>query len=120
MSASQRITHRLVRETPHTWITGWRADYPDPDSFLRCSTWRVYTNWQNEAFDALPEGARRIANQEERMRMYRQADGILVEEVPILPLGYTHPHLLVKPWVSRFPTSASGWWFWKDVIIDPH
>jgi len=28
--------------------------------------------------------------------------------------------LLVKPWVSKFPTSALKHWFWKDVIINPH
>ncbi len=115
-----RFLDRLSRETPHIWLLGWRADYPDPDSFLRCSTWRVYTNWQDEAFDALVEGARRITNQEERMRMYRQADRILVEEAPALPCQYGRINLLVKPWLSRFPTSATGWWFWKDVVIDPH
>jgi len=29
-------------------------------------------------------------------------------------------HLLVKPWVSKLPISAMRWWFWKDVIIEPH
>jgi ABC-type oligopeptide transport system substrate-binding subunit len=120
MSASQRITHRLVRETPHTWIAGWRADYLDPDNFLRSRTWRVWTNWQNQAFEGLVEGARRTTNQEERMRMYRQADRILVEETPVLPLEYGRLHLLVKPRLSRFPTSHAGWWFWKDVVIEPH
>ena len=115
-----RFSDRLSGETPDMWFIAWRADYPDPDNFLRGSTWRVYANWQNQAFDALVEGARRITNQEERMRMYRQADGILVEEAPVLPLEYGRSHLLVKPWLSRFPTSAAGWWFWKDVIIEPH
>jgi oligopeptide transport system substrate-binding protein len=115
-----RFVDRLAGETPDMWLMGWRADYPDPDNFLRCSSWRAHTNWQNEAFDGLVEGARRITNQEQRMRMYRQADGILVEEAPILPLGYNRPQLLVKPWLSRFPTSAAGSWFWKDVIIEPH
>jgi len=115
-----RFLDRLSRKTPHMWLIGWRADYPDPDSFLRCSTWRGYTNWQDEAFDMLVEGARRVTNQEERMRMYRQADRILVEEAPVLPCQYGRINLLVKPWLSRFPTSATGWWFWKDVIIEPH
>lgn len=28
--------------------------------------------------------------------------------------------LLVKPWVSKLPISAMRYWFWKDVIIEPH
>jgi ABC-type oligopeptide transport system substrate-binding subunit len=115
-----RFLDTLGRENPHMWPMGWRADYPDPDSFLRASQWRVRTKWQNEAFDALVEGARRVMDQEERMRMYQQADRILVEEAPILPLLYYRQHLLVKPWVRKYPTSAIEKWFWKDVVIEPH
>ena len=38
----------------------------------------------------------------------------------IMPLIYGRWHLLVKPWVRKFPTSAIKLWFWKDVIIEPH
>jgi oligopeptide transport system substrate-binding protein len=102
------------------WLTGWMADYPDPDSFLRVSTWRVRTGWQNKAYDGLIEDARRVMDQGERMRMYRQADSILIEESPILLLCYGRFDMLVKPWVSKYPTSPMKTWFWKDVIIEPH
>ena len=59
-------------------------------------------------------------DQEQRMTLYRQADQMLVEEAPIIPVGYGRQHLLVKPWVSTFPTSAIRYWFLKDVIIEPH
>ena len=52
--------------------------------------------------------------------MYQQADAILVDEAPVLPVIYRRFHLLVKPWVSTFPTSAIRYWFLKDVIIEPH
>jgi ABC-type oligopeptide transport system substrate-binding subunit/DNA-binding SARP family transcriptional activator len=111
---------RLSRGTPHMWRRWWAADYPDPDNFLRSHTWRVYTRWQNRAYDELVENARRVMDQGERMRMYQQADRILVEEAPILPLLYDRCHLLVKPWVTKFPTSPIKWNFWKEVIIEPH
>ena len=104
----------------HIWITGWSADYPDPDSFLRVSAWRADTGWRNEEFDQLVEGARRAANQEERLEMYGQADGILVDEAVLLVLAYGRAQWLIKPWVTRFPTSPIGGRFWKDVIIEPH
>jgi len=110
----------LSRETPHTWAMGWSADYPDPDSFLRASEWRVTGGWQNEVYDALVEGARRVMNQWERISMYEQAERIMAEEAPVLPLFYMRFHLLVKPWVRRYPTSPHKLWFWKDVIIEPH
>jgi ABC-type oligopeptide transport system substrate-binding subunit len=110
----------LYEQTPHLWFMGWVADYPDPDSFLRASQWSISAGWQNDVYDQLVEDARRVADQEERIRMYQQADRILVEEAPILPLVYWRFHLLVKPWVRRYPTSPIKMRFWKDVIIEPH
>jgi len=54
------------------------------------------------------------------VRSYQQADRILVEAAPILPLLYERFHLLVKPGVKKYPTSPMTAWFWKDVIIEPH
>jgi ABC-type oligopeptide transport system substrate-binding subunit len=59
-------------------------------------------------------------DQEERMDLNKRADKILVEEAAIMPLNYIRVHLLIKPWVKEYPTSATTWWFWKDVIIEPH
>ena len=111
---------RLEREPPHIFLMGWEADYPDPDNFLRVVPIRRYTRWQNVAYDGLVEKARRLMDQRERMKLYRQADRILVEEAAIMPLYYGRSHLLMKPWVRKYPMSATGWRFWKDVIIEPH
>ena len=79
----------------------------------------------NEQYDQLIERARRIMDQEERLQLYRQAEEILVEEVPILPLTHGRHHGLLKPWVKSFPISPIQSWgigsfFWQDVIIEPH
>jgi oligopeptide transport system substrate-binding protein len=112
--------HRLLRESPHMWYMGWLADYPDPDDFLRVAEWRLTGGWRHELYDRLIEGARRATDQGERMRMYQEAEPILIQEVPIIPLCHFRSHVLVKPWVRRYPTSPMGLWFWKDVIIEPH
>lgn len=39
-------------------------------------------------------------DQEERMKLYRRADQILIEAAALLPLTYGRLHLLVKPWVK--------------------
>jgi ABC-type oligopeptide transport system substrate-binding subunit len=66
------------------------------------------------------EEARRVLDPDQRMKPYRQADRILVEEVALMPLSYGRLHLLVKPWVRKYSTSALGESFWKDVIIELH
>jgi len=111
---------RLERDPPSMLIIKWMADYPDPDSFLRVCPARDYTRWRNRAYERLVEEARRVTDQGERMSLYGQADRILIEEAPIMPLTYGRVHLLVKPWVSKYPTSALERWLWRDVIIEPH
>jgi len=81
---------------------------------------RGYTGWQNEAYDTLVNKARQVLDQEERIRLYREADRVLIEGAAIMPLAYFRTHLLVKPWVTRYPVSALRTVFWKDVIIEPH
>jgi ABC-type oligopeptide transport system substrate-binding subunit len=110
---------RKPEETPHMWMVGWYADYPDPDDFLRIQWW-VDPGWKNDEYDRLVEGARRVLDQPERMRMYQQADGMLVEEAPIMPLAYGRFHMLVKPWVRQLFTSPLKWWSWKDILLEPH
>ena len=97
---------------------GWTASYPDPDYFLRARIPQSYCRWQNEAYERLVEQARRVTNQGERMKLYGEAERILAEEAPIMPIFHWSTRLLVKPWVTRFPTTGLREWFFKDVTIE--
>jgi len=102
------------------WMVSWYADYPDPDDVLRVSWWIDFCGWENEEFGDMVEGARRVLDQAERMRMYKQADRLLIEEAAFIPFSYRRFHMLVKPWIKNFSTSALKWWLWKDILIEPH
>jgi oligopeptide transport system substrate-binding protein len=110
----------LQEQPPHIFFMGWLADYPDPDNFLRVGFLQQPTEWRNAEYIRLVEQARRIADQAARMKLYRQADRMLIDEAVILPLCYTRSHLLIKPWVKQYPLSPVKRWFWKDVVIEPH
>jgi oligopeptide transport system substrate-binding protein len=110
----------LERVRPHLFFNGWAADYPDPDSFLRVCVQSTQPGWRNATYEQGVAEARRATDQEQRMRLYRQADQILVEEAALMPLTYSRVHLLVKPWVRKYPISVMRGWFWKDVILAPH
>jgi ABC-type oligopeptide transport system substrate-binding subunit len=110
---------RLRTEPPRVFGLALAVSSPDPDTFLRVGfPWRT-TGWRNETYGELVETARRTLDQQERMRLYEQAERILVEELPIVPTTYGRSHLLIKPWVKRYPTSALSGTFWKDVVIEP-
>jgi oligopeptide transport system substrate-binding protein len=115
---------RKRKQTPHMFRFGLYANYPDPDCFLRqYFHWPpigFMTGWRNELYEGLVGEARRVTNQGERMQLYGQADRMIVEEAPVLPLFHWRLHLLVKPWVKTYPTSSIGRALWKDVIIEPH
>jgi ABC-type oligopeptide transport system substrate-binding subunit len=82
---------------------------------------RHCTGWQNAAYEELVEEAKRVTDQATRMRLYNQADKILVEEAAIIPLAYGQRYFLVKPWVKKYPMSPGiKSVSWKDVIIEPH
>jgi oligopeptide transport system substrate-binding protein len=114
------MIHKLETDPPHMAVVGWVCDYPDPDSFLRVGLGRDVIGWRNEAYIRLVEDARQVMDQSERMSLYQRADRILVEDAAVLPLSYGRFHLLVKPWVRKYPVSPVAWSFWKDVIIESH
>jgi oligopeptide transport system substrate-binding protein len=114
------LRNELNRDPPPMFHTGWLADYPDPDNFLRASLVRLETRWRNEDYERLVEEARRVMDQGERMKLYRQADRILVEDSAIMPLTYHRHHILVKPWVSNLSIAMLGNPLWRYVTIKPH
>jgi oligopeptide transport system substrate-binding protein len=105
----------------HLFVTGWFPVYPDPDCLLRVSIPVPATpGWRSEVYEGLVERAGRLTDHAERMKLYAQADRILMEEAAILPLFYGRMHGILKPWIKSFPLSPMSFWFWKDVIIEPH
>jgi ABC-type oligopeptide transport system substrate-binding subunit len=114
------FTQRMATQPLQLFNLAWNADYPDPDSFLRASTFRRESRWRHEVYDRLVEEARRVPEWEERSGLYSQVERILLEEVPILPLHYHREYLLIKPWVTRYPASTAGLHFWEEVVLEPH
>ncbi|MCK5647009.1 MAG: hypothetical protein KAH97_09525, partial [Anaerolineales bacterium] len=104
---------RVQTKRPMMFSRGWFADYPDPENFLRLGLPKE-TGWQHDGYEALIERSRRSLDHSERLTLLKEADKILMEEAPIIPLSYMGDIYLVKPWVRRFFPA------WKDVIIDPH
>jgi oligopeptide transport system substrate-binding protein len=116
----ETLNDRLRKSFPYARCGGFLANYPDPHNFLQPDWLRNLAEWRIKAYDRLVEKAKRVTDQGERMRLYGQADRMLIEEAAIVPLTYARMHRLIKPWVRKYPISPICWWFWKDVIIEPH
>ena len=84
---------------------GWIGDYVDPNTFL--DMWVTNggnndTGWSNAEYDRLIREAGRTGDNTKRFEFFRQAEAILLDECPIIPIYfYTHPFLIspkVKGW----------------------
>jgi oligopeptide transport system substrate-binding protein len=106
---------------PTSWASA--AHYPDSATFVgpaRRDEGHAAYVWQHAAYERLVEEAAQATDQAQRVRLYQQMDRTVVEEAWMVPLWYGRRHLLVKPWVVRFPTSPIIFCFWEDVIVEPH
>jgi len=87
---------------------GWTGDYEDPNTFLDMWTsWsqQNQTGWTNAAYDDLIRKAGREANPVQRYEYFQQAEEILIDELPILPIYiYTRVYLLHPAVNGWYPT----------------
>lgn len=89
----------------------WIADYPDAENYLSVFYSKNpappnYTRYANPAFDEVFEKALRETNDSLRYELYKQADQIMIDDAPVVPLWYDKVVRLVQPQVSGFPPNA--------------
>lgn len=118
-------TYTAIQKDPNTFPLlsrgGWCADYPDPQNWLSVY-WRSDTTfasrpgYKNEQFDALVNEADKTIDPVKRMDLYKQAQQILLNDIPAA-FGYnTLNHYLVKPWVKGFSTTPQDGTYPGDVV----
>ena len=85
-------------------LGGWSADYPDPQDWFSalfgCQGAFNRTGYCNAGFDQLIARADASSNLEERLRLYSQAQAMLTQDLPVVPLFVRGRLALVKPWVQ--------------------
>jgi oligopeptide transport system substrate-binding protein len=82
----------LDSDPPSLWTLAWNADYPDAHDFLglllRSDSTANAGRWADPAYDALIDAAAATVDAAEQERLYGEAQAILREQAPIIPLGY--------------------------------
>ncbi len=85
----------------------WNADYPDPQNFLdilfHSESETNHGGYSNSEVDALLEAARVEIDVSKRVKLYNDAEKMIVEDAAWVPLWYTGDrHLLLKPYVKGY------------------
>lgn len=89
----------------------WIADYPDAENYLSVFYSKNpappnYTRYKSPAFDAAFEKAITETNDSLRYRLYQQADQLMMNDAPVVPLWYDKAVRLVQPHVKGFRANA--------------
>jgi oligopeptide transport system substrate-binding protein len=85
---------------------GWIADYPDPQNFLEIklhsNSANNETGYSNPDVDALLDEASTETDTDERLQLYQEAEQIVVDDAPWIPLYHGKSSALIKPYVNGF------------------
>jgi ABC-type transport system substrate-binding protein len=92
----------------------WIADYGDAVNYLSCFYSKNpappnYTRYNNPEFDKLFEEAVGETNDSLRFVLYQQADQVLMNDAPVIPLWYDRVIRLVQPGISGFEPNNLNW-----------
>lgn len=110
---------------------GWVADYPEAENFLNLFlskyvpadiNEKTYINsyrYVNKEFDRILEQALRTVDPEERNRLYAQADQIVVNDAPVMPLFYDLDHRLLQPNLHDFHQNAMEYRDYAIIYFTP-
>lgn len=101
--------------------SSWVADYADPATFLdvfRGASESNRTGWRDERYDALLARAE-LERGDARRATLREAESILLESLPILPVYTFAVTNLVDPRLGGFEPNALDehfpkHWYWRD------
>jgi ABC-type transport system substrate-binding protein len=92
-------------------MMGWLQDFPDPSNFLdvlfnghkitaEASNNRAFYN--NPQVNKLLDAGAREVNWDKRLRLYQQAEKIIVRDAPWIFLHHTDRFVIHQPWVHGF------------------
>ncbi|HEY8475446.1 MAG TPA: ABC transporter substrate-binding protein [Chloroflexota bacterium] len=97
---------KQTAETFDLYRGGWVSDYEDPNNWYNM-LWDsaespLNSGWQREEYDRIVREARAALDPQQRATLYGQAEKILAEEYPIIPVYHYATRQLVKPWVQNW------------------
>ncbi|SFZ70273.1 ABC transporter substrate-binding protein [Chitinimonas taiwanensis] len=112
---------RLDADEHEAALIGWTLS-ADPDpifSSLRCGNQDNRSDWCNPAYDALVERARGLGSEAARSRLYRRAQAIVRDELPLLPLAHGGVAFAMRRNVQGFVPSPLGSFRFDTVNLAP-
>ena len=102
---------------------GWIGDYVDPNTFL--DMWVTeggnnHTGWSNPRYDELIlKLAPTIPDRAMRYKLMAEAEAILLEDMPIIPIYIYNSKSLVHPSLKGLQPNILDYVLYKNLSLDP-
>jgi len=80
--------------------SSWFGDYPDPTTFtdiFKSDSDDNNPSWSNSQYDALCASAETQTDPAQRLRTFAQAENLMLESAPIIPLYYYVDAYMIRP-----------------------
>ena len=102
---------------------GWNADFNDASNFL--DTFRAHSpnndpGYENPSFDALVDQAAATGDLPKRRQLLENAERVMLDDYPIVPLYFFVSKALVKPYVHGFKPSPLNHMPSKALTLTAH
>jgi oligopeptide transport system substrate-binding protein len=105
---------------------GWIGDFHDPISFLEPFKFKNAPNesgnndtgWEHPDYIAYLDQAEKEIDLTRRATLLRQAEALLVSQMPVIPIYFIVNGYLKKPYVEGVYLSSLGWADFKKAYID--
>ncbi|MCA9001610.1 MAG: peptide ABC transporter substrate-binding protein, partial [Planctomycetes bacterium] len=102
--------------------SAWIGDYMDPNTFVDLFLTggeNNKTGWGNPEYDRLVHGSNQESDPSKRLHMLEQAEAILMDELPIIPIYYYVTQNMVAPRLGGFYANPEDehfpkFWYWMD------
>ena len=105
----------------HVVRSAWIADVLDPANFLECflsGSGNNRTGWNSPEYDSLIGQAYQQADTTKRHALFQQAEALLLDESPIIPVYFYTWKFLMDPSVKGFTTNPLGYIKWTDLYLE--
>ena len=94
-------------------MAGWVADYNDAENYLyllqSTSGQMNYSQYKNEPYDALMAEAALTIDLDARALILQQAEQLILNDLPIIPLYYGATRHLVSPKIEGWTDNVQDW-----------
>jgi len=112
--------------TTELFLSGWEADFPDPENFLDVLFSKKQWGSNNDTFyynprvDALVDQAAPLADRKQRYQLYNQAERLIVGDAPWVFLYNPVTYVIRQPWVHDYVLNPMRPTRLEKVWLSPH